>query len=67
MKKPLSDISDQVALNLSGELLLWAKPRRAGEVYVETNFRCFPDDANRVRRPDVAFVSAEKLAEYVWG
>jgi Uma2 family endonuclease len=67
VEKPLSDISDLVAQNFNDELVLWSKPRNAGRSFVESNFRCFPRDPDQIRRPDVAFISAARIASYRWG
>jgi len=67
VEKALSDISELVAQNFNTELVLWSTPRNAGRSFVEANFRCFPHDPDQIRRPDVAFISADRIASYRWG
>jgi Uma2 family endonuclease len=67
VEKRMSDLAQLVANNLNDELVVWAKQSAAGRSFVEATFQCFPDDPGRVRRPDVAFVSRDRLANYQWG
>jgi Uma2 family endonuclease len=34
----------------------------SGQVACEVSFQCFPDDPNLIRRPDIAFIAAERAA-----
>lgn len=43
-------------------LMTFAKKTNAGIVVTEQSFRCFPDDPDQMRRPDVAFILAERSA-----
>ncbi len=56
----MSEEANLIAAELLGLLREFVKPRRLGLVIPEQTYRCFPDDPNRVRRPDVSFVLAEK-------
>ncbi len=38
--------------------------RKLGVVIPEATFLCFPRHPNRVRRPDVAFIAAHKIAQW---
>jgi Uma2 family endonuclease len=67
VEKPVSDYSYLVAQTLSRRLTMWAEPINAGLAFMETYFQCFRDDPGRIRRPDVAFVSAARWATYRWG
>lgn len=63
VEKPgMSLISNYIATNLSGELRAFVKPRKLGVVLTsEAQYRCFPDDSTRVRKPDVTFIRRERL------
>ena len=34
--------------------------KKLGKIYPEQAFRCFPDDPDKIRRPDIAFILAER-------
>jgi Uma2 family endonuclease len=53
--------SDAVGGYLLTLLNLHVRPAGLGVVYPQTGFACFPDDPTRVRKPDVAFVAADRL------
>ena len=67
VEKQMSDLAQFVANRLKKLLDSWSDQSGAGDVMVEASFRCFPHDRDMVRRPDVAFVSAGRLAGYAWG
>lgn len=56
----VSEESNLIAGWITHLLNLRALPQRLGLVIPEQTYRCFPNDPNRVRRPDVSFVLAEK-------
>jgi Uma2 family endonuclease len=64
LEKTVSSVASLVANRLKRYLDAWAVERNAGEVFVEATFRCFDFAPKQIRRPDVAYVSAEKLAGY---
>jgi len=61
VEKPVSAKSDWVG----GKLLLclgnYVESIRAGVVFPETGYRCFPDDPDRLRKPDGSFIAADRL------
>jgi len=62
-EKNVGAISSQVGLKLGGRLDAWALAGDRGEVFgADTGFQCFDDDPKRVRKPDVSFVSRERMA-----
>ena len=67
VEKQMSDIAHTVAFHLDDEIKAWARPTKAGQSHVETPFQCFPNRPGVVRRPDVAFISATRLAGYQLG
>ncbi len=50
-------IAGRIAFYLTAYLI----QSRAGDLAPEPSFRCFPHDADRVRRPDVAVIAAGRL------
>src|SRR4051812_20208485 len=66
VEKPISDLAHLVAENLKDELVVWARGARGGRSFVEAPFQCFAHAPGMVRRPDVAYVSPERLAGYSW-
>ena len=66
VEQRMSDYANFVANAVNKKFIAWAEPIGAGESFVETTFQCFPADPDLVRRPDVAFISAERLKGYSW-
>ena len=66
LEKPVSALSQLVANTVNEALIAWVKPERRGQTFVESFFQCFPDKPKQVRRPDVAFVPAARLAGYAF-
>jgi Uma2 family endonuclease len=66
VEKSMSDYAQLVSNLLSNEINFWARSTGAGLALVEATYRCFPHDPNMVRRPDVSFISATRLADYSW-
>jgi Uma2 family endonuclease len=60
VKKEMSEESTTVVGWLVHLLAGFAFPRKLGLVMPEQSFRCFPDDPNKVRRPDVSFLRSER-------
>jgi Uma2 family endonuclease len=56
--------SSEVGTNVSAELRAWAQRTNAGRIYsADCGYRCFPDKPDRVRFPDVSFVSRGRLPD----
>ncbi len=67
LEKRMSDVAQWVASNLNEELVVWSRHTGSGRSFVEATFRCFPQAPEMVRRPDVSFIAAPRLAGYRWG
>jgi Uma2 family endonuclease len=63
VEKPMSELANETAVYISSLLFTYAKPRDLGRVLAEQTFRCFPNDPDQIRRPDVAFISADRASE----
>ena len=61
-EKPMAFESGDVTAAISSGLFVYVKANGLGKVVSEVTFRCFPDKPAQVRRPDVAFVAAARLA-----
>ena len=66
LEKPVSALSQRVANRIKYRFDEWCEPGGTGETYVESFFQCFPEKPKQVRRPDVAFVPAARLAGYAF-
>ena len=54
--------SDNVSMRIVGRLSAHCEDRELGTIQgPETGYRCFPDDPNKVRKPDVSFIAATRL------
>jgi len=60
VEKSMSSLANQTAGLIASALIVHCKPRGLGKVYPEQTFQCFPDDPDKLRRPDVAFVAASR-------
>ncbi len=60
-EKQMSFLSGKTVTNLSSILIPFIKSQKLGELASEVTFRCFPNDPDQVRRPDLAFISAARL------
>lgn len=67
VEKKMSDLAQFIANALNVRLVLWAARGNMGAPLVEATFQCFPFAADLVRRPDVSFISRERLAGYSLG
>jgi Uma2 family endonuclease len=67
VEKRMSDFAQLVAGNLNDELVLWCRRTALGRSFVEATFQCFAHAPEMVRRPDVAYLSSQRLAGYAWG
>ena len=66
VEKDVSDYANFVACRFVRLLFRWADATGAGEPFIEATYQCFPGRPRLVRRPDVSFVSAERLRGYSW-
>src|SRR5688500_7103940 len=59
---PMSSIASIVAGKIITRLNVYQEPLDLGWVFgIDCGFQCFPDDPNRVRKPDAAFVRKERI------
>jgi len=61
IEKKMSLLTSETAGLIAGALLAHVKPAGLGVVLPEASFRCFPNDPDRVRRPDVSFIAKAKI------
>lgn len=63
-EKGMGAESSEIQGELGFLLKLWVRATGRGKVYEsECMYRCFPDDPERVRKPDVSFVRADRLPD----
>lgn len=60
VETPMSEESNTIGGWIITLLNGFAVPRRLGIVIPEQTYRCFPDDPNKIRKPDVSFILVEK-------
>lgn len=59
--EPMSGYAAAVAVEVNAELTVFVRKSRVGRVFNETLFRvAVPDDAGRIRKPDLAYVSFDR-------
>jgi Uma2 family endonuclease len=64
LEKPMGAKADWVGMQLIFRLISFVRELGLGEVFgPETGYRCFPDDADKVRKPDASFISAPRLPQ----
>lgn len=62
VEKPMGAYSDNVSMCIVGHLFPHCHARKLGAIQgPDTGYRCFPDDPNKVRKPDVSFIAAARL------
>ncbi len=61
VEKKMSELANETAVYISSALFTHVRSGNLGRVLAEQTFQCFPHDPNRVRRPDVAFIAADRL------
>jgi Uma2 family endonuclease len=61
IEKHTSFLTSETAGLVAGALLAHTQRGNLGRVLPEASFRCFPNDSERVRRPDVAFIAASNV------
>jgi Uma2 family endonuclease len=63
VKKQMSSVASETAGIAFARLFNFLEKSGGGIPYPEQTFQCFPHDPSLVRRPDVAFVTADRLAQ----
>jgi Uma2 family endonuclease len=63
VEKPMSELANETAGLICAALIAHARPRNLGRVLPEQTFKCFPNDPDQIRRPDVAFISADHASD----
>ncbi|HZK81864.1 MAG TPA: Uma2 family endonuclease, partial [Humisphaera sp.] len=61
VEKKMSSKASETAGIVALELGIFLKKSHSGKLYPEQTFQCFPRYPGLIRRPDVAFVTAERL------
>ena len=61
VEKAMGYVANYVAGEVTVSLKLHCRETNAGHVLPEQSFRCFPQDPDLVRRPDVAFITAARV------
>ena len=61
VEKPTGSLSGRTAVRITTQLSSFVVEKHLGELYSETSFRCFPNNPSQVRRPDLAFVAADRV------
>ena len=55
--------SSRIGLKISALLLMYCEQERLGWVLpADAGYQCFPDDPQKVRKPDVSFIRADRLS-----
>ncbi len=63
-KKDVSFESSNLAMRIGAILDAFIEPQNLGSLGgPDSSYRCFPDDPDKVRRPDVAFVSRARMPD----
>jgi Uma2 family endonuclease len=60
VEKKMSSLANETAVLLSSAILVYLRPRSLGKVYAEQTFQCFPEDPDKLRRPDVAVILSDR-------
>ena len=63
VEKPMSFLANKTAGIIIRRLGDFTDKTHAGEIVLEQTFQCFSHDPDRVRRPDIAFVTARRAAD----
>jgi Uma2 family endonuclease len=64
VEKPVSVISSLVETRVSTKLTTFCDPKRLAVVLSSTNgIRCFPDEPQKVRKPDISVVKRERFSK----
>jgi Uma2 family endonuclease len=60
VEKHMSALSGKTAGIITAILVPFIRTNRLGDFLVETSFRCFPNDTDQTRRPDLAFIAVAR-------
>jgi Uma2 family endonuclease len=60
VEKMMSSVATETAGLVTGHLFVHTYSKRLGKIYPEQSFQCFSIPPDQVRRPDIAFVTAER-------
>jgi Uma2 family endonuclease len=63
VEKVMSSLASETAGIITARLVNYRDQTGAGKVYPEQTFQCFPNDPDLIRRPDVAFIVTDRLAQ----
>jgi Uma2 family endonuclease len=67
VEKPMSAISGITGGELLGLLHHFVRKHNLGLVLLaETGYRCFADDPDKVRKPDISFIGRDKISAELW-
>ncbi|MCS7168462.1 MAG: Uma2 family endonuclease [Gemmatales bacterium] len=67
LEKPMSAISSAVGLQLANRLAAFVESNDLGIVFnADASYRCFPNNPDRVRRPDISFIRKERITPELW-
>ncbi|HZL35200.1 MAG TPA: Uma2 family endonuclease [Tepidisphaeraceae bacterium] len=62
VEKRMSFLANRTASIVCGRLFAFVDGAALGVICNEQSFQCFPHDPELIRRPDLAFISADRLA-----
>lgn len=62
VEKQMSLLASETAGIIGGQLFIFLRQSKAGKLYPEQSFRCFPQEPDLIRRPDVAVIVASRLS-----
>lgn len=62
VEKSMSSLASRTAGVITIRLGIHNEQSRFGEIYPEQSFQCFPEDSDLIRRPDIAFITSDRLA-----
>jgi Uma2 family endonuclease len=64
VESEMSGLATFIAMVIGSELWRFVKDRQLGVVFAsEAQYRCFPDDSARIRKPDVSFIHRGRVTE----
>ncbi|MCS7161350.1 MAG: Uma2 family endonuclease [Gemmatales bacterium] len=67
VEKPMSAIASAVGLRLAIHLGTYVEANNLGIVFnADASYNCFPNKANRVRKPDISFIRKERITPELW-
>lgn len=63
VEKHMSSLATNAASIIAGRLFTCMQANDVGRVYIEQTFQCFPHDPDLIRRPDLAFIAANRTQD----